>query len=262
GNLQCFTDGTDEWRYQVGMAARNGLAAVELARAGSRSAPGAFEGKAGFARAYARSDCDVAALEKRIGTDWSVMRVTFKPFPVCAFNQTPVTGALQLREKIAGRPLKRVAVRMNPFETGYAGMDAKGPFDSISGTLMSIPFCIALTLLRGTPSMAAMTTYTDAEVNALTDRIDLISDESIAILSCVIEAELADGTQIVQDQRMTVVDFSYDRATVSSLIRRIGDETGVPSQAYDRLEAFADDPVRAGIGQVLQAFAALPRAAG
>ena len=107
----------------------------------------------------------------------------------------------------AGRPLKRVAVRMNPFETGYAGMDAKGPFDSISGTLMSIPFCIALTLLRGTPSMAAMTTYTDAEVNALTDRIDLISDESIAILSCVIEAELADGTQIVQDQRMTVVDF-------------------------------------------------------
>ena len=262
GNLQCFTDGTDEWRYQVGMAARNGLAAVELARAGSRSAPGAFEGKAGFARAYARSDCDVAALEKRVGTDWSVMRVTFKPFPVCAFNQTPVTGALQLREKIAGRPLKRVAVRMNPFETGYAGMDAKGPFDSISGTLMSIPFCIALTLLRGTPSMAAMTTYTDAEVNALTDRIDLISDESIAILSCVIEAELADGTQIVQDQRMTVVDFSYDRATVSSLIRRIGDETGVPSQAYDRLEAFADDPVRAGIGQVLQAFAALPRAAG
>jgi hypothetical protein len=41
---------------------------------------------------------------------------------------------------------------MNPFETGYAGMDAvKGPFNSISGTLMSIPFCIALTLLRGTP---------------------------------------------------------------------------------------------------------------
>ncbi len=179
GNLQSFSDGTDEWRYQVGMAARNGLAAAELARAGSRSAPGAFEGKAGFVKAYARTDCDVAALARRVGNDWSVMRVTFKPFPVCAFNQTPVTGALLLREKIAGRPLKRVAVRMNPFETGYAGMDSKGPFDSISGTLMSIPFCIALTLLRGTPSMAAMTTYTDADVNALTDRIDLISDESV-----------------------------------------------------------------------------------
>ncbi len=61
---------------------------------------------------------------------------------------------------------------------------------------------------------------------------------------------------------MTVVDFAYDRATVSSLIRRIGDETGVPSHAYDRIEAFASDPAGAGIGQVLQAFAALPRPAG
>ena len=94
------------------------------------------------------------ALLARLGTEWSVQRVTFKPFPVCAFNQTPVTGALILRDRLEERAPKQVRVRMNPFETGYAGMDAKGPFDSISGTLMSIPFCIALTLLRGTPSMA------------------------------------------------------------------------------------------------------------
>lgn len=261
GMLQSFAEGTDEWRYQVGIAGRNGLAAAELARAGSRAAPQAFEGRSGFVRAYARSECDVAALLARLGREWAVRRVTFKPFPVCAFNQTPVTGALILREKIAGRALRQVRVRMNPFETGYAGMDAKGPFDSISGTLMSIPFCIALTLLRGTPSMAAMTTYDDAEVNALGERIDLVSDESVPVLSCVIEAETADGARLVQDQRMTVADFSYDWGTASRLVRRIGAETGVPAAAYDCIEAFAKAPEQAGIAAVLDAFALLPPAA-
>lgn len=259
GMLQSFADGTDEWRYQVGVAARNGLVATELARAGSRSAPDAFEGRSGFVKAYARSDCDVPALLARLGQDWSVLRVTFKPFPVCAFNQTPVTGALILRDRLEGRVLTQVRVRMNPFETGYAGMDAKGPFDSISGTLMSIPFCIALTLLRGTPSMAAMTTYDDAEVNALTSRIALVTDDTVPVLSCVIEAETADGTWLVQDQRMTVADFSYDWDTDSKLVRRIGAETGVPAAAYDRIEAFAREPERAGIVSVLEAFAMLPR---
>jgi len=106
GMLQSFADGTDEWRYQVGIAARNGLAAAELARAGSRSAPGAFEGRSGFVRAFARADCDVPALLARLGSEWSVMRVTFKPFPVCAFNQTPVTGALVLRERLGGQGLE------------------------------------------------------------------------------------------------------------------------------------------------------------
>lgn len=258
GILQSFADGTDEWRYQVGVAAQNGLVATELARAGSRSASGAFEGTSGFVRAFARSDCDVPALLARLGHDWSVRRVTFKPFPVCAFNQTPVTGALILRDKLAGRALRRVRVRMNPFETGYAGMNAKGPFDSISGTLMSIPFCIALTLLRGAPGTAAMTTYDDADVNALAERIDLVTDESVSVLSCVIEAETADGTQLVQDQRMTVADFSYDWDTDSRLVRRIGAETGVPAAAYDRIEDFCREPQRHGIAHALGAFELLP----
>ena len=156
GVLQSFADGTDEWRYQVGVVARNGLVAAELARSGSVSAPNAFEGKSGFARAFARVDLD-SNLIASLGKDWAVLRVAFKPFPVCAFNQTPVTGALVLREQLRGSPAK-VRVRMNPYEIGYAGMDAVGPFNTISGTLMSIPFCIATTLVHGAPTTRHMTT--------------------------------------------------------------------------------------------------------
>jgi hypothetical protein len=107
--------------------------------------------------------------------------------------------------------------------------------------------------------MAAMTTYDDAEVNALTERIELVTDATVPVLSCVIEAETADGARLVQDQRMTVADFAYDWDTDSKLVRRIGAETGVPAAAYDRVEAFCRAPERAGIAAVLEAFAMLPK---
>lgn len=260
GILQSFADGTDEWRYQVGQAAVNGLMAAELARAGSVSAPHAFEGPAGYVRAFARVPADVPALLTRLGRDWATLRVTFKPFPVCAFNQTPVTAALGLRERIAGRAIARVTVRMNPYEVGYAGMDSKGPFSSVSGTLMSIPFCIAATLLRGTPTMAMMTTYDDTAVNALLDRVEVVADPEVPTLCSAIAVTLADGSEVVRDQRMTTDDYAYDRARVSELVRRIGAEEGVPAAAYDCLERFVSGLPAGSVTNVVGCFALLPPA--
>lgn len=257
GLLQSFADGSDEWRYQVGMVARTGLVAAELARAGSVSAPFAFEGPSGFVKVFTREECDVDGLAGQLGREWATLRIAFKPYPVCAFNQTPVTAAIALRDNLNGGAVKAVRVRMNPYETGYAGMDSKGPFHSISGTLMSIPFCIANTLVHGAPTMAAMTAYDDAAVNALIERIDLISDPSVATLCCTIEIDMADGGCVVQEQNMTFADYSFDRQEVSALIRRVGDESQVPSAAYDRLEDFAERLPDGDIGQVLAAFSEL-----
>lgn len=257
GVLQSFADGTDEWRYQVGVVARNGLVAAELARAGSIAAPHAFEGKSGLVRAFARSDFD-PSLAAGFGRDWAIERVAFKPFPVCAFNQTPVTGTLVLRERMKGAPTK-VRVRMNPYETGYAGMDAVGPFHSISGTLMSIPFCIAATLLYGPPTSKRMTTYDDPAVNALIERVELVTDPSVPVLSAVIEAETADGTRHVREQRMTAADYSYDLPTLSTLLRRIGEEEGVPMAAFDRLERFVESLPAGSIEDAISVFTLVPR---
>lgn len=254
GVLQSFADGTDEWRYQPGLIARNGLAAAELARAGSVSAPHALEGKAGLVRAFARVDCDFEALAGSLGGEWFIHRVTFKPFPVCAFNQTPVTGALELRKKLARAAIKTVEVRMNPYECGYAGMDATGPFNTVSGTLMSIPFCIATTLAHGIPDMKRMTTYNDPAVAALVGRIALVADPNVPILSAIIEVETEDGHRLVQNQCMTTQDYDYDRAGVSALVRRIGTEQGVPDQAFDMLERFVDRLPDGTIEDVLGAY--------
>ena len=258
GILQSFSEGTDEWRYQVGVAGQTGLTATLLAANGAVSAPHSLEGRFGFARAFAGVDCDVDDLAGRLGREWAIRRVTFKPFPVCAFNQTPVIAALALKQKVGQRDFAWIKVRMNPLETGYAGMDSSGPFHTVSGTLMSIPFCIALTLVRGEPTLKMMTTYDDETVNALMSDVELVPDQGVARLCCTIEAGLADGTRIDIEQIMTTENFNYDRGTVSQLVRRIGVEQDVPAKAYDLIEDFAFGPPGKSVEQVLAAFALCP----
>lgn len=258
GILQSFADGTDEWRYQLGITARNGWIAAELARAGSVSAPHAIEGKSGFVRAYARVDCKLDDLLAQLGTTWFIDRVVFKPYPVCAFNQTPVNTALKLRERLGTKRPSHIRVRMNPYETGYAGMDSRGPFHSVSGTLMSIPFCIAQTLVHGTPTLRDMMVYDDAEVAALIQHTELVSDPHVATLSCVIEASFDDGTSpMTESLCLTADDYNYDRDKLRALIQRVCDEVGINAKSCDAMERFVDAPQEVGVQRVLDQFAAL-----
>lgn len=253
GVLQSFADGTDEWRYQPGAVAHNGHVAAALARAGSVSAPLALEGKAGFVKSLAGVDAP-DDLTASLGHEWATLRVTFKPYPVCAFNQTPVTVALQLRERLKAATPDAVRVRMNPYETGYAGMDAVGPFNSISGTLMSIPFCIATTLIHGAPDMARMTTYDDPAVADLIRRTTLVSDPAVPTLGAVIEADTASGC-VVQERHMTPADFAFSRSGVSEMLRRIGREQKVTTVAFDCIERFVDRLPEGDIADAVGAFA-------
>jgi len=258
GILQSFADGTDEWRYQLGMTARNGWVAAELAKAGSISAPHAIEGKSGFVRAYARTECNVDTLLAELGKTWFIHRVVFKPYPVCAFNQTPVNTALKLREHLGKKMPSAIRVRMNPYETGYAGMDSRGPFHSVSGTLMSIPFCIAQTLVHGTPTLRDMMVYDDPAVDALIQRTELISDTEVPTLSCVIEADFDDGTaSLTESLRLTTDDYNYDRTQLRALIARVCAEVGVDVASCQAMERFVDAPQTIGVQLVLDQFAAL-----
>lgn len=263
GILQSFGDGTDEWRYQVGMAARNGLCAAALAAQGSVSAAGAFEGRSGFVRTFVRQDCDVDAIAGRLGQEWSVLKVTFKPYPVCALNQTPVRAALQLREALQARGTEAKALRvyLNPTVVGYAGMDKEGPFASVSGTLMSIQFCVATTLLYGTPTIARMAAFEDPGVHRLIPLIKPVADEALGLLACRIEADVEGGlSPVVIALQTDHTEYSYDRKRVSALVRGIGEETGVAPAAYDHLERFVQALPDARLSDVLAAFKAIQAA--
>ena len=255
GLLQTFSEGTDEWRYQVGITAQAGWSATELARSGSVSIRQAYEGPKGLAQAFAGQPLDTEAVTAKIGRDWQTLRVAFKPFPVCAFNQTPVTAALALREKLAGRSVDNVTVRMNPYECGYAGMDSKGPFSTIGGTLMSIPFCIAQTLLRGAPSMKMMTEYGNTEINTLLQRVELVADSDVPTLCCRIEADLSDGEKLTEICNMTAADYAYAFDDLHRRLVLTAAQENLPAECIDALAEFASDPAATGFAKLHAAFA-------
>lgn len=132
-------------------------------------------------------------------------------------------------------------------------MDTNGPFSTVSGTLMSIPFCIAATLLRGAPTKDIMTDCRDASANAR------MKAAAAPTLSTVIAVRLADSTEIVQDQRMTAADFSSDRVRTMKPVHRIDADEGVPVEAIDRMECFVMGLSGGSVKDVVGCFALPPR---
>lgn len=261
GTLQAIAEGADEWRYQLGVAAVNGLIAARLAAAGSAFAKGALDGPVGLLKSFTGVDHDANALAAQLGREWAILRVMFKPFPVCAFNQSPVMAALSIKEKHRDLRAVSVRLRMNPDELSYAGMTAKGPFASISATLMSTPFCIATTLIHGAPTIALMTSFADGEVNELARRIELTPDRLIPPLGCDLTVACADGASLTARFRPLAKDFGLDLCATERLVRGVGAESGVHPQAYDQLVSFVNALPRGDIRQAIRAFARTPEGA-
>ena len=258
GLLQPYEDGSGEPRHQPGSAIRNGLAAAELARAGVQGAPRAFEGRAGLITVFARQTCDVPALLAKLGNEWSLERVFFKPYAVCAFNQTPVNATLELGKRLKVADIESIRVRMNSYETSYAGMDSKGPFKTQTAHTMSIPYCVALTLVRGAPfSTRPLNVFNDEEVYSLVRKVDLVTDNEVPNLSAIIEATLRDGSTVTQRQNMSFADYAFPRPGVEEMVRRIGRDNEVPPAAFDSVNRFVDSLPQTSTRVVIDAFAML-----
>jgi hypothetical protein len=120
---------------------------------------------------------------------------------------------------------------------------------------MSTQFCVATTLLHGTPTIAHMAQFGDTAVASLIPRIRLHADDALGLLACRLEAELeGESEPLIVRLDTDHTEYSYDRTRVSALIRGIGEETGVAQRAYDHIERFAAELPQAEMADVLAAF--------
>lgn len=255
GMLQGPADGTEEWRYQPGMAAHAGLMAAELARAGALASPDAIEGPAGFARAFAGMAADAALADlDQLGRRWALREVTFKPFPVCLFNQSPVAAALMLSQRVKGE-IAAVRIRAHRNSVEYPGVAKWPPVASISDTLQSMPFSVALALIDGRVTLERLSAFTDPAIIGLAAKVAMEAADDMATFGVEIDVEMADGRTERAALAHEPVDYDYDSGTVAAMVRRIGAEEGVPVRAYDLIENFVRDLPEARIDHVIGAFA-------
>jgi 2-methylcitrate dehydratase PrpD len=238
GFLEGFAHGTQEPYLQAGMAARAGLVAAHLARAGAQTAAVGFEGRSGYFHGLADLDPGPREFPDR----WMIRGVTAKPYPISGGKISPVDSARAAAEQISDpSQIERVLVLLPPGIKEFPGGDKKGPFITMYAAQDSTQFCVGAALLGR--SMSALRTvmheFTDSEVSDLTQVIELRSDPGRELAR--VEATMKDGSTVIGE-----VDWS-DRQiptveSMSAKLREIGSERLTP-QAIESVISVADgDP--------------------
>ena len=225
GTNQTWVAGTQEWQYQVGMASRSGLIAALLAARDVSSAPDALEGVMGHYRSFA-GDADGAELVgSSLGSQWRMLEVTYKPFPICAINQVPVTVLIELltRHDIREEDVESVSLTLSTNDAAYPGTDTHGPFQGVGGSLMSAPYCLAVAIRKRNVGLADLHDFDDASLMALVRRIEVLGDKNVPANSCRINIRTRDG-EFSDEYMATPATFNWDRyETIERLATIVND---------------------------------------
>ena len=229
GTLESFAAGTMEWRFEVGVASREGILAAFIARNGGKTAPTAVEGNAGFLRAFADRVDMAERIPAQLGKNWEIMHAGFKPYPVCAANQSPIMSMIDLaKEKgLEAENIHRIRIRVKPSEYRYPGLNFRGPFRTVGATLMSTPFCLALACVEKDVTLQGLGQLTNPEILALIELIEHIPDEQIPALSCVIEVETKTGKTFVKKMMTSPDYYNFELPQVVKTVNKATSETGV-----------------------------------
>ncbi|TMR06620.1 MmgE/PrpD family protein [Actinomadura soli] len=255
GTNQTWLAGTQEWRYQVGAASRNGMVAALLAARGITGAPDALDGSAGHLRAF--SGIEDAPAADRLGDDWRIRRVTYKPYPVCAINQVPVTvlTGLARRHGVKADDVASVIAELSPDDAAYPGIDAQGPFRDVGGTLMSLPYCLAVALRNGGIELDDLHRFDDPALMDLTRRITVAAAGDVPQGGCRITVTTRDDGERTGAFAPDETTFNWDRDETAARLRAMAAETPLPPARLDGFIAVALDldrrPVRDLVGATI-----------
>jgi 2-methylcitrate dehydratase PrpD len=241
GLSECFQRGTDDYHYSVGLASQHAYMAAILAAQGAAVASTSLEGRGGFYQLFgAASREDLAAYDVygdvlgRLGQEWAIPELIYKPYPVNFFNQVFIDGARRLREEHDLKPeqVRSVRIELGTLAAG-AGATLKPPFTTRGKVLSSTSFGIASMLTRGTLNLADTLDLDAPDILPLVARTEVIADPGLATSRIQITTD--DGT------------FSFDGETEGMDLRLPEDQiveiargaasSVLPADRVDRLMA-------------------------
>ena len=239
GGLREFSEtGSEDFAFQAGFAAQNGVLAARLAQAGARSTPTSLDGAAGFFRAYGEPGRDYAArLTLALGEHFEMLDVTYKPYPICQFHRGIVRGSIALSERAAGAALATLSIHMHPFEANFFGVPFMGPFETFPQTFMSAPFCAALAWLRRDATLAGLTDFHAADVLDLARRVKLLADPARPRYQPRLQARLEAGATLDWEAREGAGAYVLDWQRACAMALALGGEAGIGSGAVQALVA-------------------------
>lgn len=186
GNQQGTYDGAQVIRIQQGLSAGTGVFAARLARAGLTAATRPLEGDAGYYNLYWRGRHDRSLILDGLGERFHVAGISIKPYPCCKCIHNSMTAAAEIRREAPADPAEicRVEVvvpsREYYFTVSHPHERKQRPANFVEAQF-SLPYAVALTLVRGLPSLPDYRAgLEDTEVMALATRVDSVLREGDA----------------------------------------------------------------------------------
>jgi len=182
GSAQSMRDGVLSKRLGAGFAARAAVLGAYLAADGLTGTRHTLEGNAGLFALYERGEVKLEALTDGLGRTWRVPEYSFKPYPCCRCNHTPIGLALQLHAQ--GVPVDEVAaieIRMGRVNWLTVGE----PYDASRNEIVHAQFNASYSFARAlVDGRVDLTSYrkpaiTDPRIVALTRLTRVIDDSSI-----------------------------------------------------------------------------------
>jgi 2-methylcitrate dehydratase PrpD len=146
----------------AGLAARNGVLAALLARAGMTASESAFEGAQGFLRAFDAERSTLAEVAADLGTTWELLEtgITVKLYPSCAATHPALDAILAIRAETGLRADEVVAISVDVDSVTPTVLIHSRPATGLEAKF-SMPFCVAAAVVDG---RVEADTFTDQRV--------------------------------------------------------------------------------------------------
>jgi 2-methylcitrate dehydratase PrpD len=199
GSAQSMRDGVLSKRLGAGFAARNAVTGAFLALDGLTGTQRTLEGNAGLFALYERNEVKLDVLMEGLGSRWHTPEYSFKPYPCCRCNHTPIGLGITLHgEGVRTEDVEAIEIRMGDVNWLTVGEPYDATRDSVVHAQFNASYSFARALHDGRVDLETYRrpAISDARIVALTRVTRVISDPSIdatAIEPARVTVVLKDG---------------------------------------------------------------------
>ncbi|EME19019.1 MmgE/PrpD family protein [Rhodococcus triatomae] len=252
GSLQCLEDGTWNKRIHPGLAARNALFALELARHGFHGAIEPLSGKHGVLQAFS-SRSNSGILTDGLGTSWALLNTGIKPYPACRLTHGAIDAALEMRTRLEPEYLGRtpITLEISPIAHDIVGTDTpvkRLPRTTVDGQF-SVYFQVAAALQYGDLGWSVYDHLENPGIGALIERIEVVANPGVNPAG----AFLTIGEDVVRvDAPSGEPDGGIDHNVVARKFRSISSTVWNPDHQSRILSAVGDLPRSADVSNVIR----------
>lgn len=200
GIFEFLSEGSMNKLLHAGHAAFSGVTAALLAQDGFTGPTSVLEGKEGFCKAFA-DEYDIQLLTEKLGSRYEMGYTYFKRHASCGQSFAAIDAITGLRPALSNKidAIRRITIRSY---RAAAVLNEKQP-DTIRKAKFSIPFVIALVLIKGSAGYFDFTLENmhDPEILRLAKLIDVYEDKEISAAfpakrTAVVEIELDGGERL------------------------------------------------------------------